>query len=45
MFAWVLPADAAVVSAAMAAEFARHGIEADYWTVPVQSDGARVIDD
>ena len=44
IFAWVLPDAAAAVSAAMTAEFGRHGVEADHWTVPVQSDGARSVD-
>jgi len=44
MFAWVLPAAAAGVREAMVTEFGRHGVEVDHWIVPVQSDGARVVD-
>lgn len=44
MFAWALAADAEGVRQAMVAEFARHGVETDHWVVPVESDGARVIE-
>jgi hypothetical protein len=27
----------------MVAEFARNGVEADHWIVPVESDGARIV--
>jgi hypothetical protein len=29
----------------MVEEFARHGVETDHWVVPVQSDGARIVQD
>lgn len=44
MFAWALAADAAGVREAMVSEFARHGVETDHWVVPVESDGARIVE-
>ncbi len=43
MFAWVLASHAQAVREQMVAEFARNGVAADHWVVPVESDGARVI--
>jgi homoserine kinase len=45
MFAWVPQAQAETVRQAMVAEFARNGVETDHWVVPVQSAGARVVED
>ena len=45
MFAWALRDQAEAVRAAMVAEFARNGVETDHWVVPVQSAGARVVED
>lgn len=45
MFAWVPGAQAEAVRDAMVAEFARNGVETDHWVVPVQSAGARVVED
>ena len=45
MFAWALREQAEAVGAAMVAEFARNGAESDQWVVPVQSAGARVVED
>ncbi|MCP5467171.1 MAG: homoserine kinase [Steroidobacteraceae bacterium] len=45
MFAWVPRDEATAVREAMIAEFARNGVEVDHWVVPVQSAGARVIED
>jgi hypothetical protein len=44
MFAWVMEEAAEAVRATMVAEFVRNGVETDHWIVPVQSDGARVVD-
>ncbi len=44
MFAWAMAAEAEGVRQAMVAEFARHGVETDHWVVPVESDGARIIE-
>jgi homoserine kinase len=45
MFAWARGGHAEAVRAAMVDEFARHGVETDHWVVPVQSSGARVLQD
>ncbi len=45
MFAWALGEHAEAVREAMVAEFARNGVETDHWVVPVQSSGARVVQD
>jgi homoserine kinase len=45
MFAWAPQAQAESVRQAMVAEFARNGVETDHWVVPVQSAGARVVED
>jgi homoserine kinase len=44
MFAWALAGEAEAVRSAMIGEFARNGVEADQWIVPLQSEGARIID-
>ncbi len=43
MFAWALQEHAPLVRDRMVAEFARNGVEADHWIVPVESDGARIV--
>jgi homoserine kinase len=44
MFAWALEADAEAVRQSMVSEFARHGVETDHWVVPVETDGARIVE-
>jgi homoserine kinase len=44
MFAWALGSEAEAVRRAMVSEFARHGVETDHWVVPVESDGARIVE-
>ncbi|MBM4192649.1 MAG: homoserine kinase [Gammaproteobacteria bacterium] len=44
MFAWALAADAQAVREKMVAEFARNGVAADHWVVPVESAGARIVE-
>lgn len=43
VFAWALPEAASAVRAGMVAAFRSNGVESDHWTVPLQSDGARIV--
>lgn len=43
VFAWALPEAASAVCTGMVAAFRSNGVESDYWTVPLQSDGARIV--
>lgn len=43
VFAWALPDAASPVCAGMVAAFRSNGVESDHWTVPLQSDGARIV--
>lgn len=42
-FAWCLESHAAAVSAAMIAQFSRHGLQADHWITAIAPTGARVL--
>jgi homoserine kinase len=44
LFAWTMAAEAQSVASVMVEEFARHGVQTDHWVVPVESDGARVVE-
>lgn len=44
MFAWCLEHEAQRVCSEMIREFGRGGVEVDHWVVPVESQGARVIE-
>lgn len=43
VFAWALPEAATAVRAAMVEAFNSNGVLSDHWTVPLQSDGARIV--
>jgi homoserine kinase len=43
VFAWVEDRDRQPVRDAMVAAFAAHGLEADAWIAPIESEGARLI--
>ncbi len=43
VFAWCLEEHAPAVREAMVLEFARHGLQADHWTISIEPFGARVI--
>lgn len=43
VFAWTLPGAATAVRAAMVEAFRSNGVASDHWTVPLQSDGARIV--
>jgi homoserine kinase len=44
LFAWTLAEHAEAVRSIMVEEFARNGVETDHWVVPVESEGARVVE-
>lgn len=44
LFAWALAGEAERVRAALVRELARAGHELDHWIVPIESDGARVLE-
>jgi homoserine kinase len=44
LFAWTLAEHAEAVRSIMVEEFARNGVATDHWIVPVESEGARVVE-
>ncbi|MFZ9708501.1 MAG: homoserine kinase [Steroidobacteraceae bacterium] len=44
MFAWVPEPLGAAVRSRMIEQFARQGVQVDHWIVPIESDGARLVD-
>lgn len=44
LFAWAMAEQAQAVRVAMVDEFSRHGVETDHWVMPVDSEGARILE-